>query len=172
MASADTDMNAIQAALSAFQGLKVDDRLAVLATLYGQIASKIPADVKNALPAQNATNLVARIEQLPSEEQLSALRTLLPAEPSDKNAVVLDPNPSKALTELVTGGGTSIPTEEYGSFNAESKLAFWYTLAGKLGSSIIGIPSGTKPTQESTQVLSLLESMNTDQLVSFLRLMV
>ncbi len=165
-----TNTNPLEEALSALVSLEIDERLAVLASLYARIAKEIPANAIDGLPAKGAADyLVTQIEQLPPEEQLSALRTLLPSEKTDQDAVVLDPNPTKALTELVTGGGTKIPTQEYGSLKTESKLAFWYLLAQKLGSNIIGLQSEYKPTQQATQVLTLLESLKTEELVTILK---
>ncbi|GAB1541650.1 hypothetical protein NUACC21_43220 [Scytonema sp. NUACC21] len=167
-----TNANAVHEAVSLFQGLMIDDRLLVLASVYKQIANKLPADAANALPTQDATRLVSRIQQLSKEDQLSALRDLLSAKSSEKDATILDPNPSKALAELVTGGETKTPAHEYGSLSTEAKIAFWYLLAGKLGNNIIGIPDGTKPTQDDTEVIDSLESLNTDELVSFLKTVV
>lgn len=36
----------------------------------------------------------------------------------DEGEIALDPNPSKALTELVTGSETTTPTDESSSTNA------------------------------------------------------
>ncbi|MBD2772654.1 orange carotenoid protein N-terminal domain-containing protein [Iningainema tapete] len=164
-----TNVNRIEEAVSAFQSLDIDDRLAVLASLYTKISSAIPANAKDALPTQDAQSLVTQVEKLSQEEQVSALRDLLPAEKTDQDATMLDPNPSKALGELVTGGGTKLPTHKYGSMNSEGKLAFWYLVAQKLGSGFVGIPSDFQLTQPATQVLNLLESLNTEDLVSFLK---
>lgn len=164
-----TNVNRIEEPVSAFLGLDIDDRLAVLASLYSKIASAIPANAKDALPTQDAQSLVARVQQMSQEEQVSALRDLLPAERSDQDAVMLDPNPTKALGELIGGGGTKIPAHEYGSMKFEGKLAFWYLVAQKLGSGFVGIPSDYQLTQPASQVLNLLESLNTEDLVSFLK---
>ncbi len=164
-----TNTNPLEEALSAFISLEIDERLAALASLYSQIAKTVPANAIEGLPKEGAADLVTKIQQLSPEDQLSTLRTLLPAEKTDKDAVVLDPNPSKALAELVTGGGTKLPTEEYGALKAESKLAFWYLLAQRLGSNIVGQPGEYKPTQQATQVLNSLESFKTEELVAFLK---
>jgi Orange carotenoid protein, N-terminal len=163
-----TNVNPSRQALLAFQQLDIDDRLAVLASLYKQIANSIPADAANALPTGQAAGLVTQIQKLSSEEQLNALRDILPAERTDQNEVMLDPNPSKAMVELVQGG-TTIPTGDYGKMKADAKIAFWDLLAQRLGSSIIGIPSDYRLTEQATTVLNMLQSMNTDELVAFLQ---
>ncbi|MUG93115.1 Orange carotenoid-binding protein [Scytonema sp. UIC 10036] len=167
-----TNVRPVQEAASAFKSLIIDDQLAVLASFYKQIADSIPADAANALPTQDANSLISRIQQLSLENQLSALREFLSPERNDKDASVLDPHPSKALAELVTGNDTKIPAHAYDSLGAEGKIAFWYLLAGKLGSGFVGIPNGTQLTQDATEVLTTLQSFNTDELVSFLKLVV
>jgi Orange carotenoid protein, N-terminal len=163
-----TNINPLRQAVSVFQRLDIDDQLAVLALLYQEIADTIPANVIDSLPTQEANNLVAQLQQLSPEEQLNALRDSLPAESNDQDEVMLDPNPSKALTELVQGG-TTIPTGEYGHMKTESKLAFWYLLAERLGTNVIGIPNDYKPSENVAQVLNTLKSLNSDELVSFLK---
>jgi hypothetical protein len=163
-----TNVNPSKQALSAFQKLDIDDRLAVLASVYKQIANSIPTDAANALPTEQAAGLVTQIQKLSSEEQLNALRDILPAEKTDQNEVMLDPHPSKAMVELAQGG-TAIPTGDYGKMNAEAKIAFWYLLAQRLGTSIIGIPTDYRPTEQAVTVLNMLQSMNTDELVAFLQ---
>ncbi|WP_017317302.1 orange carotenoid protein N-terminal domain-containing protein [Mastigocladopsis repens] len=165
-----TNTNAIQEAVAGFRSLIIDDELLVLALLYRDVAGSVPADAANALPTQDAANLVTRVEQLsPQENQLSALRDFLGAERNDQDATILDPNPSKALAELVTGGGTTIPAHEYSSLSAEARIAFWYLLAQRLGSNIIGNLSEFTPTEQVTIVLNSIQSLNTDELVSFLK---
>jgi len=64
--------------------------------------------------------------------------------------VVLDPNPSKALTELVTGGGITVPTA-YSAMDAQSKLGFG---TAQCASSSIAI-SDFSPSSEVTDLLDL-----------------
>ncbi|MFH7025967.1 MAG: orange carotenoid protein N-terminal domain-containing protein [Heteroscytonema crispum UTEX LB 1556] len=164
-----TNINPLRQSISAFQNLDIDDQLAVLALVYKSIGDTIPANVVDSLPTQEASHLVAQIQQLSQEEQLHALRDCLPAEITDQDEVMLDPHPSKALAELVQGGGTTIPTGEYGQMQTESKLAFWYALAQKLGNGVIGIPNDYQPSEQATAVLNSLKSLSTDDLVSFLK---
>jgi hypothetical protein len=167
-----TNIKPVQEAASAFKSLIVDDQLAVLASVYKQIANAVPADAANSLPTQDANSLIIQIQQLSPENQLSALREFLSPERSDKDATVLDPHPTKALTELVTGHDTKLPAHAYDSLSAEGKIALWYLVAGKLGNGVVGIPNGTGLTQDATEVLTTLQSFKTDELVSFLKLVV
>jgi Orange carotenoid protein, N-terminal len=163
-----TNVNPSQQAVAAFQRLKIDDRLAVLGLLFTQVADKIPANVTSSLPTENAAELVAQVQKLSSEEQLYALRDLLPADRHDQDEVMLDPNPSKAMVELAQGGNT-ISTGEYGNMQPEGKLAFWYLLAERLRTAIMDLSSQYQPSQQATEVLNSLQSMNTDDLLSFLK---
>lgn len=160
-----TNMDSINKSVAAFKQLDIDDRLAALALIYQDVASAVPA---NALSSSSAvTGLVSKVQELSQERQVDALRDLLPATKNDQNETTLDPNPSKALTELVTGGNT-IPTHEYGTMPTESKLAFWYQVAQKLGNGVVGIPSDYSPSAKVTELLSSLNSLDTEQKVSFL----
>jgi hypothetical protein len=162
-----TNVNPSQQAISAFQRLKIDDRLAVLGLVFASIADKIPANAANSLPTEKAAELVAQVQNLSSEEQLFALRDLLPADRQDQDEVMLDPNPSKAMVEL-GHGGNKISTGEYGNMQPEGKLAFWYLVAERLRTAIMDLSSQSQPSQQATEVLNSLKSLNTDDLVSFL----
>ena len=162
-----TNVNPSQQAVSAFQRLKIDDRLTVLGLLFTSVADKIPANAANSLPTEKAAELVAQVQKLSSEEQLFALRDLLPANRRDQDEVMLDPNPSKAMVELAHGGN-KISTGEYGNMQPEGKLAFWYLLAERLRTAIMDLSSQSQPSQQATEVLNSLKSLNTDDLVSFL----
>ena len=48
-----------------------------------------------------------------AQEQVNALRDILPASKTGRDQVKLDPNPRKALTELVQGE-VEVPTGQYG----------------------------------------------------------
>lgn len=163
-----TNINSPETAVSAFQRLNIDDRLAVLALLYTDIAGAISAGAIDSIPTQEVADLIAQVQLLSPEEQLFALRDLLPAGRNDQDEVMLDPHPSQATVELA-GGGTTIPTGQYGHLNTDAKIAFWYLLAQRLGNTIIGVPNDYRLCDQAGQVLNALKSMNTDDLVSFLK---
>ena len=164
MTSANID--AIKQSVQAFKGLDIDDQLAALASIYTKAASSIPPETLGT-PSPEVSGLVTKIEQLSHQEQVDALRDLLPAKKTDQDEVILDPNPSKALAELVKGG-TKVPTHEYGALSTESKLAFLYQIGQKLGKSIIGIPSDYSPSSKVTDLLNSLASLDVQQQMSFL----
>lgn len=143
-----TNVNFLEQSGSKFQSLDTDDRLTVLALLYTEIGDEIPSLCLNNTPNEQAANLVAQIQNLPQQEQVSALRQLL-----NQNEV----------------GETAIPTEEYASMNAEEKLAFWYQLAQNLGTTIIGVPDDYIPSEKATEVVDLLHTPNIEDLVAFFK---
>ena len=152
-------------AVEAFNGLSPAEQLAGLASIYKEVASSISADAIGA-PSSQVSGVVTQIEQIPQDRQVDALQDLLTAQKNVQGEVVLDPNPSKALTELVTGGGISVPTDQYNSLDAESKLAFWYQVVQRLGSSI---PSDFSPSSQVTDVLNSFKSLDDQQRMNFLK---
>ncbi len=159
-----TNSNPMKEAGANFFRLEMDDRLAVLASLYTQVAGTIPADALLAMPDKGGADLVKDVQDLSGDEKILALRDLLAADKNDQDETQLDPNPSKALGELLKGG-TKIHTGKYGAMKPESRLGFWYQLAERMGSSI---PSDYKPSSQATELLNSLKSMSKEDLVSFL----
>ena len=143
-----TNVNFLEQSVSKFQSLDTDDRLTVLALLYTEISDDIPAIALNDVPNEKTANLVAQIQNLPQQQQVSALRQLLS---QDK------------------AGETAIPTEEYASMNADDKLAVWYQLAQNLGTTIIGVPDDYLPSEKATEVVDLLHTPNIEDLVNFFK---
>ncbi len=164
MTTANTD--AVKQAVKSFNRLNIDDRLAALALIYTKVAGFIPPDALQSVSSESS-ELVKQVEQMSQARQVDALRDLLPAEKTDQDEITLDPNPSKALTELVSGGNT-VPTGQYGSMKPESKVAFWYQVGKKLGNTMVAIPSDFKPSSEVTELLTSLGSLDVDQQMSFL----
>ncbi|AFY48875.1 Orange carotenoid protein [Nostoc sp. PCC 7524] len=163
-----TNVNPVAQAVSSFKNLDIDDRLVVFGSLFGKISETVSTTDIDKLSTQKAADLVAQIQQLSPEEQVYALRDLLPASRNDQNETMLDPHPSKAMVELAQGG-SKIPTGEYGAMNAEGKLAFWYFLGQRLGSTIIDIPRDYTPSPQATELINTVKSLNTNDLVSFLK---
>jgi hypothetical protein len=161
-----TNLDTVKQSVTAFKRLNTDDRLGILALIYSKVAGSIPSDaLKTTSP--EVSGLVTQIEQISQERQVNALRDLLPAQKTDQDKTTLDPNPAKALTNLVSAENT-IATGQYGAMSKESKLAVWYQIAQKLGSSIVAIPSDYKPSSAATELLNSLESLDNEQQISFL----
>jgi hypothetical protein len=162
---ASTNVNDLKPLAKQFTSLDIDDQLGVMALIYIEIASSIPAD---SLPTSSSDvqSIVGSVQKMSSEEQINALRDLLPANKTDQDETMLDPNPAKALPELLQGK-SEVPTGEYGKLNPESKLAVWYLFAQKLGNGIVAIPSDYSPSAEAMQVFNSLKSMGQEQMANF-----
>jgi hypothetical protein len=143
-----TNTNFTEQAVSKFQNLNADDRLAVLALLFTQISEEVPASALNCMPSDGTAELVEEIQKLPHSEQISALRNLQ--------------NQSE-------GGDTGISTDSYASMDAECKLAFWYHLAQNLGGSVVGIPHDYIPSEPAAEVLDLFQMDSTEEIMTFMQ---
>ncbi len=162
------NLEPVAQALEALNNLSIDDRLTAMALIYKDVSGSISADAVGT-PSSQVSGIISKIEQKPQDRQIDALRDILTAGKNDKGEEALDPNPSKALGQLVTGGSEDIPTGEYGSLDTESKLAFWYHIAQKLGNSI---PTNISPSSELTEVLSSVKSFDDEKRMSFLKRLV
>ncbi len=160
MTSAQTE--AVKQSVIAFRSLKMEDRLAALGLMYKHIAGQIPANAVN--NSAKASGLVSKVGQLSPELQTQSLRDMLDAQRQDGDEVALDPNPSKALAELVTGSNETIPIDEYSSLATEDKLAFWYQMGQKVESSL----SGISPSPEISEFLASLQSLSADDRIAFI----
>ena len=160
MTSAQPD--AIKQSVIAFRSLKIEDRLAALALIYKHIAGQIPANAVD--NSAKASGLMSKVGELSPELQTQALRDMLDAQKQDGNEVALDPNPSKALAELLTGSNETILIDEYNSLGKDDKLAFWYQMGRKVESSV----SDIKPSSEVTEFLQSIQSLSADDRVAFI----
>ena len=153
--------NNSNATIAQVKSLHIDDQLVLLALIYREIGSSVPAG--SLQTSSEVTSIVQDLTNLSDQEQVEALRDLLPATKNDQDEVTLDPNPTRALGELIQGKA-KVPTGKYGALNPESKLAVWYQLGQGLGSKI---PSNFTPSAEVTQLFNSIKSSGNEQLVSF-----
>lgn len=152
----------LQKSLSAFRGLRMEDKLAAMALIYQHVAREVPAE---SIPkSAKVSELVGKVGQLSQELQTDALRDMLDAQRQDGDEVALDPNPSKALGELISGKNENIPVGDYSSLGKEEKLAFWYQMGQKVSSSAGSIT----PSAEVSEVLQSLQSLSADDRISFI----
>jgi hypothetical protein len=160
MTSAQPD--AVKQSVIGFRSLKMEDRLAAMALMYKHIAGQIPANAVN--NSAKASGLVSKVGELSPELQTQALRDMLDAQRQDGDEVALDPNPTKALVELVTGSNETIPIDEYSTLATEDKLTFWYQMGKNTESSL----SDITPSSEVTEFLGSLQSLSADDRMAFI----
>ena len=91
--------------------MHTDDKLGLLALIYREISDSIPSE--SLQKSSEVSEIVEDIEEMSAQEQVNALRDILPASKTGRDQVKLDPNPRKALTELVQGE-VEVPTGQYG----------------------------------------------------------
>ncbi|WP_263985247.1 orange carotenoid protein N-terminal domain-containing protein [Dendronalium phyllosphericum] len=101
-----TNIDPAKQIVSNFQSLDIDDRLVGLAGIYPQITDTITGNPIDTLPIEKAAERVVQIQQISPEEQLFALRDLLPTQKTDQDEVMLDPNSIEAAVELAQGGNS------------------------------------------------------------------
>lgn len=93
------------------ESLHTDDKSGLLALIYREISDSIPSE--SLQKSSEVSEIVEDIEEMSAQEQVNALRDILPASKTGRDQVKLDPNPRKALTELVQGE-VEVPTGQYG----------------------------------------------------------
>lgn len=170
-----TNINNLETAVSKFQALDVDDKLATLASLYSEVSDEVaPISNQNTAESQDSANLVKQIQQLNSEEQIVALRDLLSTNHNSQGEVALDEHPTQALLEVVQGssddsGNTKISNNSYIAMNDDAKLSFWFQIGQNLGKSVVGVPADHKPNERVIEVLDLVNSDNVENLIAFFK---
>ena len=137
-------MDALNQSVAAFKSLPVDDQLAALALIYTEVSGSITAATLKITSPEVAAMFVTQIEEMSQQEQLLALR------------------------DLLAGAGSSPITLEYQSLDTNSKLAMWYQLGQRLGSTIAAIPSDYTVSAQVADFLASLKSMDFEHLVSLL----
>ncbi|BAZ09461.1 hypothetical protein NIES4071_12690 [Calothrix sp. NIES-4071] len=165
------DVKNVETVILKYRALSADDKLTLLAQLYGEVAAEIAPTVSQSnVSDDGATNLVKQIQQLSSEQQVDALRGLVEGKQSE-GETVLDEHPTKALGELFTGGenSSSFSTKEYDALSTDSRLFFWFQLAQNLGKSVVGIPGDHMPNERVSEILDLVGTPSVEDLVSLLK---
>lgn len=132
-------------AVKAFDGLHVDDRLALLWFIYEKMGTSITPAAPGAAEPDIADGLFNQVKNLSHEEQLQVQRDLA----------------NKADTQI---------GRQYGSLSANTKLLFWYRLAqGMEKGTIIPMPPNYKSPAEVRDLLGAIEAMDFNQQITFLR---
>lgn len=157
----------VKETVQTFNSLDVNDRLAVLGMLYSSVSNSVKPDDIQALSSPEVTDLVNQAKKLPEQKQLQMIRALFLDESEDTDQVQLDPHPSAALGDLLTGGDT-FPTKKYSSLKTEAKLAFWYQLAQATGGKINSILADNQPSSEVQSLATSLKSLDAEQQAAFL----
>lgn len=140
-----TPISAYNRGKEAFNGLNVDDQLALLWFVYEKLGKSITPAAPGASGSEIAQGLFNQVKDLSHEQQLQIMRDIA----------------GKKSTEF---------TRMYGSMSPETKLAFWYFLAqGMETGTIIPMPENYDFPQQGQALLGEIESMDFQQQIDFLR---
>ena len=144
MVSAASEQN-ISRALSSYQNLSTDEKLALLWYVYTKMGASITPAAPGAAADEIAEGLFNQVKELSFEEQMGVQRQIIE-------------------------GKNSLISREYGSLSENTKLYFWYRLAqGMETGTIIPVPDDYEPTGGVTDLLSQIELMEFEQQITFLR---
>jgi hypothetical protein len=128
-----------------FFSASAQTQLVVLNYLAQKIHRASNSAALGAFFSQKVQNVIKQLQQLPREDRYSALE------------------------EILHGGPTRL-TEAYGELDTNMRMAFWYRLANsRRGESVLSPGSLTSWSQEQHNLLSELETRDSNELVTFLR---
>lgn len=140
-----TNISAYDQGKQAFQGLGVDEQLALLWFVYTKLGQSITPAAPGASGSEIAQGLFNQVKELSHPEQLQIMRDIA----------------SKSNTQF---------SRQYGSLSPETKLAFWFFLAqGMENGTIIPMPPDYQLSGAGKNLLSQIEGLGFQQQIDFLR---
>ncbi|MBD3882366.1 Orange carotenoid protein [Phormidium tenue FACHB-886] len=142
-----TTSNTESGLLQAFQGLDVDQQLAVFYFIYKEMGNSVTPAAPGAstVSPEIAESLFNQVKDMSQDEQLQLQRDLL----SGKNSLI---------------------AREYGSFSDTTKLLFWYRLAqGMDDGTIIPLPPNYQLSEQGNQVFEQVKAIEFEQQITLFR---
>jgi Orange carotenoid protein, N-terminal len=133
--------------LQSFQGLDVDQQLAVFYYIYKEMGGEVTPAAPNASTVSPAIaeGLFGQVKELSHQEQLQIQR------------------------DLLTGKDSTI-TREYGALSDTTKLLFWFMLAqGMDTGDIIPMPGDYQLSSEGNQVLEQVKALDFQKQMTLFR---
>lgn len=133
--------------VEAFQGLEVDQQLALFWFVYTEMGDSITPAAPAASTASEpiAQGLFDQVKEMPHEEQLQVQRDLI----SNKNSLI---------------------SREYGALSDTTKLLFWYLLAvGMEQQTIIPMPADYQLSSSAQAVLDQIKQAEFEQQITIFR---
>ena len=158
------DTKTLSSLATRFKQLLVDDQIAALGYLYQELGSSLPSITTS----DSVNDLLSMIGDMREGSQIEFMQDVLNDRTTKADEVSLDPNPSKALLELIPGDNIEPPLTQCHKFSPNERLSFWSQLASKMGDEVIAIPSDYSLPSEATELLNSLKSLDIDQTVDFL----
>lgn len=137
--------NSVKQALSGYDNLSTDEKLAFLWYVYLEMGKSVTPAAPGAAADEIAEGLYNQVKELSHQEQLQAQRNII--ENKDEQIV-----------------------REYGSLSENTKLFFWYRLAqGMEDGTIIPMPNDYQMSGATEQLLSSIKNLNFEQQITVLR---
>jgi Orange carotenoid protein, N-terminal len=135
----------IKDAVKQFNGLEVDEKLAVLYYLYEAMGTSVTPAAVGAADPEFAKSFFDEFDALPfGGAQLDVMRS------------------------LVRGDDSSLG-QRYSSLVDNNKLALWYILAERMGNDVIGMPEDYKLGDIGKQNIGAVKELDFEQQITFLR---
>ncbi|MBW4610199.1 MAG: Orange carotenoid protein [Hassallia sp. WJT32-NPBG1] len=147
MTFTQTNDPTIREHVQAWQGLDVDDQLALFWFVYKEMGSSVTPAAPGAstVSTEIAEGLFNQVKELSHEEQLQLQR------------------------DLINGVDNQL-TREYGSLGETTKLLFWYRLAqGMDNATIIPMPANYQLSSGSQQLLDKIKQLAFEQQITLFR---
>jgi Orange carotenoid protein, N-terminal len=147
MTFTQTNDPTIREHVQAWQGLDVDDQLALFWFVYKEMGSSITPAAPGAstVSPEIAEGLFNQVKELSHEEQLQLQR------------------------DLINGVDNQL-AREYGSLGETTKLLFWYRLAqGMDNATIIPMPANYQLSSQSQQLLDKIKQLGFEQQITLFR---
>lgn len=144
MATGTSEQN-ISRALSSYNNLSTDEKLALLWYVYTKMGTSVTPAAPDAAADAIAKGLFDQVKELSFDEQLDVQRKII----EKKDTLI---------------------SREYGSLSENTKLDFWYHLAqGMEAGTIVPMPDNYEPSGGVTELLSQIEVMDFQQQITLLR---
>lgn len=134
----------IQKAISDFNGLQTDDKLALLYYIYKKMGDSITPAAPAAAEPELAPVLLGNFYNLSHQDQLQAMRDIVDRTDSEYS-------------------------RDYGALKENNQLLVWYVWAVGMGDTVVGMPEGYEPSEAINSQLSQIESLEFEQQMSMLR---
>lgn len=134
----------IQKAISDFNGLQTDDKLALLYYIYKKMGDSITPAAPAAAEPELAPVLLGNFYNLSHQDQLQAMRDIVNRTDSEYS-------------------------RDYGALKENNQLLVWYVWAAGMGETVVGMPEGYEPSEAINSQLSQIESLEFEQQMSMLR---
>ena len=143
--STGTSEQNVSRALSSYNSLSTDGKLALLWYVYTKMGTSVTPAAPGAAADEIAQGLFNQVKELSFDEQLDVQRKIIESQ-------------------------DTVISREYGSLSENTKLYFWYRLAqGMEAGTIVPVPDNYEPAGDVTQLLSQVEAMEFEEQITLLR---